>query len=173
MKNYIYLLICFFFYTTKAWSNYDAHYLCYSAGAGVNVGDYRLGSMVLGHCHQLGWFSMEMHPSLKVIVNHPHRSSAYAITQFFSAELSTFVLVYSTNAGYVEPAGRYYGSTLKGKVSTVRPFPGPVFGFGSFGRDQEEMDDTYTKHKVSFYSIGFSLQLPTFWSKASLEIQSL
>jgi len=168
-KIVYFFLVSFITFTATA---YEAHFVCYSAGAGVNVGEYRLGSIEVGNCYQLGWFSVETKPSLKLFINHPHRSSAILLSQFFSAQLTSFLLIYSTNANYVELAGRYYGMT---NVQTFpfNPIFGPAFGLGSFQRWQEEDDDSTTKHKVSIFSLGVAFQSPILLQKAALEIQKI
>ena len=136
------------------------------------MGEYRLGSLEIGNCHQLGWFRMELKPSIKILVNHPHRSTGRWLADYLSAHLSSYLLVYSTNASYVDVSGRYYGSSNSYPLPlSPNPILGPTFGFAHFERIQEEEDESTTKHTVSIYSLGFSLPRVSSFQEASLEIQ--
>ena len=167
-KLLYYFLFLFFSFTAAA--EYKAHFVCYGVGGGTNVSQYQLGLMELAQCHQLGWFSINKKPDVKLFIN-VKRSNLLSLPTIF-AKLDTFVMVFVTNANYVDLHGRYYGKNFQLNMAPIPFIPGmgPLFTMANYAKQNEEDDGTLSQQQISFYGLGAGLDMPISFQESSIEI---
>ncbi|MDH4468692.1 MAG: hypothetical protein QE271_11600 [Bacteriovoracaceae bacterium] len=170
MKKLHYIFLLLFVFSFSAIAEYKAHFVCYGFGGGANVAEYQLGLMEFAQCHQLGWFSINQKPDVKLFIN-VKRSNYFALPAIF-AKLDTFVMVFVTDANYVDLHGRYYGKNFQLNVAPIPflPMLGPLFTFANYARQTEEENGTLTHQQISFYGLGAGLDIPIAFQESSIEI---
>ena len=169
-KFFTFIVLVFSFNAT---ADYKAHFVCYGVGGGSSVGEYQLGLMELAYCHQLGWFSINKKPDVKLFIN-VKRSNIFALPTLF-AKMDTFVMVFETTANYVDLHGRYFGRNIQWNTASIPLIPkfGPSFSIAHYSKESPEENGTNSHQQISFFGVGAGFDVPLSFQESAIEIAYL